>query len=66
MSSASWASSPARSLLGVLVTLMLRSSFRPSLLYCSLGVQWGGPPGVEPRACPRPAPDQLGPAPQAY
>lgn len=32
VSSASWASSPARSLLWVLVTLMLRCSFRTSLL----------------------------------
>lgn len=36
MRSASWASSPARFRLGVLVTLMLRSSFRRSLLYWSL------------------------------
>lgn len=36
VSSASWASSPARSWLGILVTLMLKNSFLVSLLYWSL------------------------------
>lgn len=52
MSSASWASSPARSLLGVLVTLMFRSSFRRSLLYWSLKRE---EPRTEPKAHPGPA-----------
>lgn len=50
--SASWASSPARFRLGVLVTLMLRSSFRRSLPYWSLrGKQQ---PETEPKAPPQP------------
>lgn len=36
VSCASWASSPARCLLRILVTLMLKSSFPKSLLYWSL------------------------------
>lgn len=54
MSSASWASSPARSRLGVLVKLMLSSSFRKSLLYGSLR---GEEPPAEPKA-PPPSPPQ--------
>lgn len=55
VSSASWASSPARSRVGVLVTLMLRRSFRVSLLYRSLR-------GEEPRTEPK-APPLVGPIP---
>lgn len=58
MRSASWASSPARFRLGVLVTLMLRSSFRRSLLYWSLR-------GEESlRLSPKPCPKLLGSAPR--
>ena len=63
MSSASWASSPARSLLGALVTLMLRSSLLRSLLYWSLERE---EPRTEPKAPPRTHRAQLGPTPRVY
>lgn len=63
VSCASWASSPARCLLRILVTLMLKSSFPKSLLYWSLRreelqTESRAPPQVHPRSI-RPYPSCL-------
>lgn len=60
VSSASWASSPVCSEVRVFVTLMLRSSFRTSLLYWSLRV---GAQDSAKSSAPRALVDQLGPTP---